>query len=72
MHIGTEEQGELQESKRSPGSGGASVRSGVVLVRCCCMRGIYSCTHGERRQPQQRSPVEQQETDESREGWVNR
>ena len=72
MYIGTAEQGELQESKRPPGSSGASVRSGVVLVRCCCMRGIYSCMHGERRQPQQRSPVEQRETDESREGWGNR
>ena len=43
MYIGTAEQGELQESKRPPGSSGASVRSGVVLVRCCCMRacGVY-------------------------------
>ena len=36
-------------------------------VRSCSSEiGIYSCTHGECRQPQQRSLVEQRETDESR------
>ena len=33
--------GELQESKWPPGSSGASVRSGVLILGCC-MRGIYT------------------------------
>ena len=41
---GTAEQGKLQERKQLPGSGGASVRSGVVLILGCCMRGIYTVT----------------------------
>ena len=40
MYIGTAEQGRLQESKWPPGSGGASVRSGVLALHC--MRDIYT------------------------------
>ena len=48
--------GEPAGEQPAPGSGGEGIGSGVSLRRCCCMQGYISCTHGERRQPQQRSP----------------